>query len=168
MKSNGEYRTKYLAIISAFSSLIKSQALSDLNRIYEIAKKHGIDFNWVAVPIEYEPLDREKFDMGEMKRLYNLGYEIGLKENVLRKGPTSFRCSAYKIALRRLASHAAQIFRSIGHLVYLFPTWKIVHRMIPMLWKPNRSWQGYRNEQGLLSSSRTKLKVYDESLIKIS
>ena len=71
----------------AFSSLIKSQALSDLNRIYEVAKKHDLDFNWVALPNDYEPLEGGKFDIDEMNSLFKLGYEIGLKENVWRKVP---------------------------------------------------------------------------------
>ena len=69
----------------AISSLIKTQALSDLNRIYALARKEGLDFNWVALPAEYEPAGHEEFDTDEMNRLFKLGYEMGLKENVWRK-----------------------------------------------------------------------------------
>ena len=53
----------------AVSSLIKAQALNDLNRIYELARNQGLDFNWVALPAEYEPSGREEFDTDEMNNI---------------------------------------------------------------------------------------------------
>jgi len=71
----------------ALSSLLKAQALNDLNRIYVIAKKENLDFNWVALPGEYEPVESEEFDRKEMNRLFKRGYEEGLKGNVWKKVP---------------------------------------------------------------------------------
>lgn len=71
----------------ALSSLLKTQALNDLNRIYLLANKEGLDFNWVALPDEYEPAESDEFDRKEMNRLFKKGYEEGLKENVWKKVP---------------------------------------------------------------------------------
>jgi predicted acylesterase/phospholipase RssA len=71
----------------AISSLLKTQARNDISRIYEIARQHGLEFNWIALPAEYEPSGREKFDTEEMNRLFKLGYELGLKENAWRQDP---------------------------------------------------------------------------------
>ena len=71
----------------ALSSLIKAQALNDLNRIYVLAKAQGIDFNWVALPEKYQPAESDEFDKKEMNRLFNKGYEEGLKKNVWKKVP---------------------------------------------------------------------------------
>jgi len=71
----------------ALSSLIKTQALSDLIRVYEFARKEGLDFNWVALPAEYEPSGHDEFDTNEMNRLFKLGYGTGLKRNAWLKVP---------------------------------------------------------------------------------
>ncbi|MEB8434397.1 patatin-like phospholipase family protein [Cocleimonas sp. KMM 6892] len=71
----------------ALSSMIKSQALNDLNRVYGLAKTQGLDFNWVALPEEYEPTESDEFDRKEMNRLFKKGYEQGLKKDVWKKVP---------------------------------------------------------------------------------
>ncbi|WP_126455004.1 patatin-like phospholipase family protein [Sulfuriflexus mobilis] len=63
----------------AMASLIKTQALNDLNRVYELAKEQGLEFNWVALPAEYELAANEKFNTEKMKGLFEIGYEMGLK-----------------------------------------------------------------------------------------
>ena len=71
----------------ALSSLIKAQALNDLDKIYALAKQQGFDFNWVALPEEYQAAESDEFDKKEMNRLFKKGYEEGLKENVWKKIP---------------------------------------------------------------------------------
>lgn len=62
----------------ALSSLIKAQALNDIKRIYTLAHQQGAEFYWVAIPNHYKPISSKEFDQVEMKRLFNLGYQIGL------------------------------------------------------------------------------------------
>ncbi len=69
------------------TSFIKSQARRDLVRLYTFAHEQGFDFNWVSLPNEYIPPEVEPFDTAEMNRLFNIGYEMGLKGNVWRKVP---------------------------------------------------------------------------------
>lgn len=71
----------------ALSSLTKAQAMSDLNRIYELAREQNLDFNWVAVPAEYERSGGKEFNTDDMNRLFKIGYEMGLKENIWRIKP---------------------------------------------------------------------------------
>ena len=71
----------------AVSSLIKAQALNDLNRVYELARNEGLGFNWIALPAEYESSGSGEFDTGEMNRLFKLGHEMGFKRNIWRKVP---------------------------------------------------------------------------------
>lgn len=71
----------------AVSSLIKAQALNDLNRIYELTREQELDFNWIAIPTEYEPSNRDEFDTHEMNRLFKLGYDMGLKGDAWLKVP---------------------------------------------------------------------------------
>ncbi len=56
-----------------------------MNRIYELAKTQGFDFNWIALPPEYVPNGHEEFDKVEMNRLFKLGYEMGLNKYPWRK-----------------------------------------------------------------------------------
>ncbi len=71
----------------AFSSLLKSNGRSDLERIYRLAKENELDFNWISLPTAYKPETQTPFDKAEMNRMFNLGYELGLKGNSWRKQP---------------------------------------------------------------------------------
>lgn len=71
----------------ALSLLIKSHARNDLLRIHNFAHEQGFGFNWISLPKEYKPKHTEPFDTAEMNRLFDIGYEMGLKEDVWRKVP---------------------------------------------------------------------------------
>ena len=74
----------------AMSSLLKSQARSDLARIHAFAREQGFDFNWIAIPAGFESSGADPFDTGEMNRLFRTGYELGLQERPWRKEPPGF------------------------------------------------------------------------------
>lgn len=61
----------------SLSTMIKSSAINDLRRIYYLAKKEDLDFNYVGIPEGFEFTATEPFDRLEMIELYNLGYGIG-------------------------------------------------------------------------------------------
>lgn len=71
----------------AIDSLIKSQARSDLERVYAFAQQRHYEFNWVAVPAEYPLTESESFDRTRMNRLFLIGDEMGRKADVWRKTP---------------------------------------------------------------------------------
>ena len=60
----------------SLSNLTTSQGVGDLFRIYLITQKDDIDFNLAFIPESFIPDPKEPFDPIEMKRLYNLGYEM--------------------------------------------------------------------------------------------
>jgi len=59
------------------SSMIKAQALGDLYRIFSYTRRENMDFRYVGIPDSHQFEDREEFDPGEMKRLYETGFEVG-------------------------------------------------------------------------------------------
>ena len=71
----------------ALTLLVKSNARNDLVRIHNFAHEQGFGFNWVSLPNEYKPRQADPFDTAEMNRLFSIGYEMGLKQNVWRKLP---------------------------------------------------------------------------------
>ncbi len=58
------------------TGLTSSQAVGDLYRIYAITQRDGIDYNLGSVPDEYVSNPKEPFDPDELKRLYDLGYNM--------------------------------------------------------------------------------------------
>jgi hypothetical protein len=61
----------------SISSLIKTQGIGDLYRMYANAKRDGIDFNAIWVPASFAIKEKEPFEQGYMRALFNLGYEMG-------------------------------------------------------------------------------------------
>ena len=67
---------------------VKSQARSDLVRIYNFTEDEGFGFNWIAMPSDYKsPPQTEAYNRAEMNKLFNIGYEMGNRKNAWRKLP---------------------------------------------------------------------------------
>jgi predicted acylesterase/phospholipase RssA len=62
----------------ALSTLIKYAAFHDLARIYVTTNAAGVGFRYIAIPDDFELKAEEPFDPQEMKRLFELGYGMGL------------------------------------------------------------------------------------------
>ncbi len=65
----------------ALSTMIKTAALNNLFRIYAFALRDDIEFHYVSIPESHTSEASEMFDNEEMKRLYQLGYELALSED---------------------------------------------------------------------------------------
>lgn len=82
---NGKLGPEYEAVkpntlsISARSlfTLTKSQSIGDINRIYQIAQRDGAEFNLTSIPDSFDAIATQPFDPAYMKRLFQLGYEMG-------------------------------------------------------------------------------------------
>lgn len=61
----------------ALLTLTKSHAWGDLYRLYTIAEKNGIDFNYICIPDNYTPATDTYFDNKEMNKVFDLGFEMG-------------------------------------------------------------------------------------------
>ena len=68
-------------------TLIKYQAIGDLYRLYAIAKRDGIDYNFIDVPADFAYEAKSPFDTKFMSALYEKGYEIGRSGVSWKKAP---------------------------------------------------------------------------------
>lgn len=74
----------------AISSLIHSQGIGDLYRIYLTSQRDGIDYNlaFIGPDFSFEHLD--EFDQEFMRALYRYGYDLGRQGYSWRKAPPGF------------------------------------------------------------------------------
>ena len=61
----------------SLSSLIKTQGIGDLYRMYANAQRDGVAFNAIWVPGTFTLKEKEPFEQTYMRALFNLGYEMG-------------------------------------------------------------------------------------------
>lgn len=74
----------------AVASLIQSQGIGDLYRIYATAERDGVDFNLGFIPASFNAPHKEEFDTEYMRALYAIGYEMTLKGYPWLKAPPGF------------------------------------------------------------------------------
>jgi regulator of protease activity HflC (stomatin/prohibitin superfamily) len=74
----------------AVSSLIATQGVGDLYRTYLNAQRDGIDYNLAFIPASFKEQAREPFDCAYMRKLYDLGFEMGRKGGFWKKTPPVF------------------------------------------------------------------------------
>ncbi len=75
----------------AISTLIKTQGVGDLYRLYAFAKRDKMDYNLAAIPPDAAPTrGREPFDQIYMNQLFDLGYDMALKGYPWMKYPPFF------------------------------------------------------------------------------
>ncbi|MGF1629280.1 MAG: patatin-like phospholipase family protein [Kiloniellaceae bacterium] len=74
----------------AISSLIHSQGIGDLYRIYLTSQRDGLDYNlaFIGPDFDFEHLD--EFDQAFMRALYRYGYDLGRQGYPWRKAPPGF------------------------------------------------------------------------------
>jgi hypothetical protein len=71
-------KPRLASIVSkSISSLIKTQGIGDLYRMYSNAQRDGIAFRAVWVPESFTMKEPQPFDPTFMKALFDLGYEMG-------------------------------------------------------------------------------------------
>jgi predicted acylesterase/phospholipase RssA len=63
----------------SIASLIKTQGIGDLFRMYTNAKRDGMAFNAIWVPASFTMKEEEPFDQTYMRALFNLGYDMAKK-----------------------------------------------------------------------------------------
>jgi len=68
-------RTLSIAFRS-ITSLIQSQGVGDLYRIYSVAQRDKIDFRLAYIPATFETPHVSDFDPVYMKALYETGYQL--------------------------------------------------------------------------------------------
>ncbi len=63
----------------SISTLIKTQGIGDLYRMYANAQRDGIAFKAIWIPQSFTMKEAKPFDTTYMKALFDLGYDMGLK-----------------------------------------------------------------------------------------
>lgn len=74
----------------AVSSLIHTQGIGDLYRIYATAQRDGVDYNLAFVPSSFNAPHKEEFDNAYMRELYGVGHDMALKGFPWLKTPPGF------------------------------------------------------------------------------
>jgi hypothetical protein len=71
----------------SISTLIKTQGVGDLYRIYSVAQVDKIDFNLTYIPSDFTARSGSFLDKAYMGQLFDLGYQEGLAGGHWRKKP---------------------------------------------------------------------------------
>jgi len=89
-----EYKTIKPRIVdiasTSLQSLIITEGIGDLYRIYMYAERDGIEYNLASLPYDYSYKSKGSFDPDEMKMLYEMGYEKGKNGYPWEKYPPYF------------------------------------------------------------------------------
>lgn len=78
----------------AISSLIQTQGLGDLYRIYISAQRDGVDFNLAYIPSWFSEERREAFDPVYMSKLFQVGFDLAVGGYPWQKTPPFFETDA--------------------------------------------------------------------------
>ena len=68
-------------------SLIRTQGIGDMYRVYIAAKRDGMDYHLAYIPDDFTDAPNEPFDREYMTRLYNLGYRLAKEGGSWKKYP---------------------------------------------------------------------------------
>jgi len=71
-------------------TLLKAVAMGDLIRIWALAQRDGVDFNYVGIPPEHAETPAGAFDPPEMRRLFDLGRQMALEPEPWQTEPPAF------------------------------------------------------------------------------
>jgi predicted patatin/cPLA2 family phospholipase len=75
---------------NTISTLIRTQGIGDLYRIYLGAQRDGIDYNLSFIPSDFEEKPKEAFDPEYMSKLFDLGYRMAKNGYPWEKAPPGF------------------------------------------------------------------------------
>ena len=77
----------------AIGSLIHTQGIGDLYRIYTTTQRDGVDFNLAFIPPSFNAPHKEQFDTEYMRQLYDVGYAMAVKGFPWARTPPGFEPS---------------------------------------------------------------------------
>jgi predicted acylesterase/phospholipase RssA len=74
----------------AIDSLLKSQGIGDLYRLYTYAKRDDMDYNLAFIPKDFHATSASEFDTAYMNALFNVGYNMACCGYPWTKHPPDF------------------------------------------------------------------------------
>ena len=105
--ANVERRTMSIAQ-RAIASLIQTQGVGDLYKIYLIAERDGVDYHLAYIPPTFNVPHKEEFDTEYMRALFELGYTMAAKGYPWQKLPPGFVSPANAEPLKGPAAASAK------------------------------------------------------------
>ena len=79
----------------AIDSLIKSQGIGDLYRLYTYAKRDDFDYNLAFIPRDFTAKSTSEFDTAYMNALFQVGYQMASRGYPWSKYPPDFNPGKY-------------------------------------------------------------------------
>jgi Patatin-like phospholipase len=74
----------------SISTLIKSQGIGDVYRMYTQAVRDGVDFNVASIPDDFTEVSKSTFDQDYMTKLYKRGYQAAISGTAWQKTPPDY------------------------------------------------------------------------------
>ncbi len=74
----------------SITSLIRTQGIGDMYRVYLAAKRDGIDYHLAYVPEDFDEKTKEMFDPEYMRKLFDVGYRMAKSGFPWKKAPPGF------------------------------------------------------------------------------
>ena len=71
-------------------TLLKAVAMGDLIRVWALAARDNVDFNYIGIPPEHAEADVSTFDPADMRRLFELGRAMALEPDPWRNEPPTW------------------------------------------------------------------------------
>jgi hypothetical protein len=96
----------------AMATLIQTQGIGDLYRIYSLAQRDGIDFNLAYIPPTFNVKLAKPFDTQYMRALFQVGYELGRAGYPWAKVPPGYGGTNPAAAPTAAASQRRSRYRS--------------------------------------------------------
>ena len=74
----------------AIQSLIQTQGIGDLYRIYTNTKRDGVEYNLAYIPSEFKPRHEMEFDTAYMRKLFDFAYKRARRGYPWKKFPPGY------------------------------------------------------------------------------
>ncbi len=78
-------------LANTISTLIRTQGIGDLYRIYLGALRDGMDYNLSYIPSDFDEKPKEEFDPEYMGKLFDLGFQMAQNGYPWEKAPPGFK-----------------------------------------------------------------------------
>jgi len=89
-KSTAVNRKLFPIASRTIDSLIRTQGIGDLYRIFALTKRDGLEFHLAYIPKDFDEMPTEVFDPVYMRKLFDLGYEMARSGYEWQKTPPDF------------------------------------------------------------------------------
>ena len=90
-KLDPEYSDVKPSVVSvagrSIDTLIKYDGIADLYKIYAVAQRDNVKFNYISIPAEFDLKSKEAFDKAYMNSLFQAGYDAALKPDPWKHVP---------------------------------------------------------------------------------